>query len=454
MEDRRNDRNNFVLNSYANARLNPTTFLSGGINISLAKTHQYKLAGDLLGGDWWVDIDQFALRDATDMDFAQNDLRNPNRLVREGDRFGYDFTGNINKFEAFAQSEWVLPRWDFYVAGNVSQTTFWRTGHMQNGRFPENSLGDSEKQNFTNFGLKGGTTFKLTGRHYFTANAAYLTRAPFFRDAYISSRVRDDLIPVLNSENIMSGDVSYIVRTPMVKSRLTMFFSEFQDQTWSRSFYHEEFRTFVNYSMYGVDQRHMGVELGMDINLSSTLSMSLVGGTGDYIYSSRPTVTITRDNDRELLAEEKTVYWKNFKVGGMTHTAGSVGLRYNSPRFWFIGTNLNYYDDIYLDINPDRRTADALVNFVESDPGWENIIAQEQLDNAFTLDFFGGRSWRIARRYFINLNISVSNALDNTDFRIGGFEQLRYDSNNIERFPAKYFYMYGRTYFINLAFRM
>ena len=454
VEDRRNDRNNFVLNSYANARLNPTTFLSGGINISLAKTHQYKLAGDLLGGDWWVDIDQFALRDATDMDFAQNDLRNPNRLVREGDRFGYDFTGNINKFEAFAQSEWVLPRWDFYVAGNVSQTTFWRTGHMQNGRFPENSLGDSEKQNFTNFGLKGGTTFKLTGRHYFTANAAYLTRAPFFRDAYISSRVRDDLIPVLNSENIMSGDVSYIVRTPMVKSRLTMFFSEFQDQTWSRSFYHEEFRTFVNYSMYGVDQRHMGVELGMDINLSSTLSMSLVGGTGDYIYSSRPTVTITRDNDRELLAEEKTVYWKNFKVGGMTHTAGSVGLRYNSPRFWFIGTNLNYYDDIYLDINPDRRTADALVNFVESDPGWENIIAQEQLDNAFTLDFFGGRSWRIARRYFINLNISVSNALDNTDFRIGGFEQLRYDSNNIERFPAKYFYMYGRTYFINLAFRM
>jgi hypothetical protein len=454
VEDRRNDRNNLVFNSFANAQLNPTTFLSGGINISLAKTHQYKLVGDLLGGDWWVDIDQFALRDATDLDFAQNDLQHPNRLVREGDRFGYDFTGNINKFEAFAQSEWVLPRWDFYIAGNVSQTTFWRTGHMQNGRFPENSLGDSEKQNFTNFGLKGGTTFKFTGRHYFTANAAYLTRAPFFRDAYISSRVRDDLIPVLNSETIMSGDVSYIVRTPMVKSRLTMFFSEFQDQTWSRSFYHEEYRTFVNYSMYGVDQRHMGVELGMDINLSSTLSMSLVGGTGDYIYSSRPTVTITRDNDRELLAEERTVYWKNFKVGGMTHTAGSVGLRYNSPRFWFIGTNLNYYDDIYLDINPDRRTADALANFVESDPGWENIIAQEQLDNAFTLDFFGGRSWRIARRYFINLNISVSNALDNTDFRIGGFEQLRYDSNNIDRFPAKYFYMYGRTYFINLAFRM
>ena len=454
VEDRRNDRNQFVFNSFVNATLDPTTTVSGGINVSLAKTHQYKLVDDLLGGDWWVDIDQFALRDADDPDFAQNDLDNPNRLVTEGDRFGYDFTGNINKYEAFAQAEWVLPRWDFYLAGNVSHTTFWRTGHMKNGRFPENSLGDSEKQNFTNFGLKGGTTFKLTGRHYFTANAAYLTRAPFFRDAYISSRVRDDVIPVLNSENIISGDVSYIVRTPMVKSRLTLFYTEFNDQTWSRSFYHEEFRTFVNYSMSGVDQQHMGAELGMDINLSSTLSMSLVGGIGDYIYSSRPTVTVTRDNDRELLAEEKTVYWKNYKVGGMTHTAGSVGLRYNSPRYWFVGANLNYFDDIYIDINPDRRTAEALAGYVESDTGWQGVIEQEKLDNNFSLDIFAGRSWRLGPGYFINLNVSVNNALDNTDFRIGGFEQLRYDSSDIGRFPAKYFYMYGRTFFVNLAFRM
>ena len=454
IEDRRNDRNQFVFNSIANYRVNPTTTLSGGVNVSLSQTHQYKLIGDLLGGDWWVDIDQFALRDATDDDFAQNDLLNPNRLVTEGDRFGYDFTGNINKYEAFAQAEWILPRWDFYLAANVSQTTFWRTGHMQNGRFPDNSLGDSEKQNFTNFGLKGGTTFKFTGRHYFTANAAYMTRAPFFRNAYISSRVRDDLIPQLDSETIMSGDVSYFIRSPLVKSRLTLFASEFRDQTWSRSFYHEEFRTFVNYSMYGVDQRHLGAELGMDINLTSTLSMSLVAGTGNYFYSNRPTVTITRDNDRELLAEEKTVYWKNFKVGGMTHTAGSVGLRYNAPRFWFVGGNFNYFDDIYLDINPDRRTEEALSDFVESDPNWRSIIDQEKLDNNFTLDIYGGRSWRIRRGMFVNLNISISNVLNNQDFQIGGFEQLRYDTNNIDGFPPKYFYLYGRTYFINLVFRM
>jgi hypothetical protein len=272
IEERRNDRNQFIFNSNITHQVNPTHTLSGGVNISLAKTRQFKVITDLLGGEYWYDIDQFAERDFDDPNMSQNDLLNPNRIVKEGDVFGYDFTGNINDYQAFAQSDWVLPRWDFYVAGSVSQTTFWRTGHMQNGRFPESSYGDSEKQNFTNFGLKGGTTFKITGRHYVTGNGMFMTRAPYFRDAYISSRVRDDVIEGLTSETIISGDINYIIRTPKVKTRLSAFYTEFQDQTWSRSFYHEEFRSFVNYIMTGVDTRHMGLEFGMDVNITSTLS--------------------------------------------------------------------------------------------------------------------------------------------------------------------------------------
>jgi hypothetical protein len=454
VEDRRTDRKQFVFNSLASAKLNLRTQLSGGINVSLSETRQFKVLDDLLGADWWVDIDQFALRDSKDLNLAQNDLLNPNRLIKEGDVFGYDFTANINKYEAFTQAEWKLPRWDFFLGASLSQTTFWRTGHMQNGRFSENSLGDSEKQHFINYGLKAGTTFKLSGRQYFTANAAYMTRAPYFRDAYISSRVRDDLIPVLKSETISSADASYIIRTPLVKSRITAFISQFEDQTWSRSFYHEEYNTFVNYNMYGVDQIHMGGELGMEFKLSSTLELTLVGGTGDYFYSSRPTVTITRDNDRELLADERTVYWKNFKVGGLTHTAASLGMRYNSPQYWFLGYNINGFDNIYMDINPDRRTAEALKDFMDIDTGWDKVLEQEKLKAAYTLDLYGGKSWRINRNYFVTLNLSVNNLLDNKNFSIGGFEQLRYDSSNIQRYPSKYFYMYGRTYYINLSFRM
>ena len=453
VEERRTDRNQLQFNTNLIHAFNETTTLSGGLNVSLAKTHQFKVMEDLLGGEWWLDIDQFAERDFADDQMAQNDLRNPNRLIRPGDRFGYDFTGNINQYSLFVQNEWVLPRWDFFAAATVSRTSFWRTGHMQNARFPDNSFGDSEKQHFTNFGLKGGATFKMTGRHYFTANAAYMTRAPFFRNAYVSSRVRDHVIDNLESETILSADVSYFIRSPRIKSRLTLFYTDFKDQTWSRSFYHEEFRTFVNYIMTGVDTRHMGVELGIDFQISSTLSSYLVAGTGDYFYNSRPTVTIARDNDFEVISDRRTVYLKNYKVGGMTHSAASAGLRYDSPRYWFAGLNGNIFGDIYIDINPDRRTSEAVQHLVSSDPQWEQLLGQEKMGHGITFDLFAGKSWRIRYDYFLNLNVSVSNLLNAKDLRIGGFEQLRYDSHDPEKFASRYFYLYGRTYFINLAFR-
>jgi len=53
------------------------------------------------------------------------------------------------------------------------------------------------------------------------------------------------------------------------------------------------------------------------------------------------------------------------------------------------------------------------------------------------------------------LNASVSNLLNNKDIITGGFEQLRYDftGGNPDKFPNKYFYGYGRTFFVNVSFK-
>ena len=53
---------------------------------------------------------------------------------------------------------------------------------------------------------------------------------------------------------------------------------------------------------------------------------------------------------------------------------------------------------------------------------------------------------------YLRLNLNVNNVLNNTTFKTGGFEQLRYDASNIDRFPNKYGYMYGRTFFVMLSY--
>lgn len=455
VEERRNDVTNFQFSTNANYTYSPNATYSGGIKLTKYKTHQFKTIDDLLGGEFWIDTDQFAETDGVDYTTEQNDLRTINRLAKEGDVFGYDFNGNVNSAEVFGQAEYSFRKFDFFVAANLMSTKFWRTGNMQNGRFPDNSLGDGAKHSFLDYGIKGGLTYKITGRHYITANAAYLTQAPYFRDVYTSSRVNDNVIDNMGSEIIKSVDASYIIRHPMIKSRISAFYTTFSNQIWNRSYYIEDYRSYCNFVMQGIEKVHAGVEFGADVNLSATLQMNVAAGYGEYFYSDNPTVTITRDNNSELLAKDRLVYAKNYRVGGMPQTAATLGFRYNHPKYWFVGCNGNYMTDIYMDFSPERRTQEALENLIPSDPQWDITINQEKFDGGFTLDVYGGKSWRLNKSgHLIAVNLSITNVLNKQDMVIGGFEQLRFDAADVEAFPSKYFYMYGRNFYLNLSYRL
>jgi hypothetical protein len=452
IEDRRNDHNQFQFNTNLWKEINPHITLNSGLNVSLYKGRTYKVVEDLLGGDFYINIDKFAEQDVFDPLQSQNDLRTPNKPVYKGDVFGYDYDANVNSVDAFAQVNFTYPKFDYFVALNLSATEFWRTGHMQNGKFPSESLGDSEKQSFTNYGLKGGVTYKITGRHYLILNGMYLTRAPYFRDSYISPRTRDHVVSNLDSEKVLSGDISYVLRAPNIQARATLYYTEFNDQVYSRSFYHETLRSFVNYQMTGVDTRSSGAEIGVDYKLTSTINLTAVAGLGQLIYNSRPFATISQDNNSEVLAENRKIYLKNYYVGGGPQTALSGGIKYNSPKYWWIGANINFFDDIYLEPNPDRRSEGAAGMYNSDDIRFSELLYQEKLPSAYTVDLFGGKSWRI-NQYYIALNLSVNNLLNEKNFAFGGFEQFRYDPNDLEKFPPKYFYLYGIQYFANLSFR-
>ncbi|MCK4569248.1 MAG: TonB-dependent receptor [Bacteroidales bacterium] len=456
IEDRRNDKSQIGFNMNVKSELNKHLNLAGGLELVWYKGFHFNKIVDLLGGEFWLDVDKYAdqVGTYTYSDESQNDLRTPNRLVKVGDRFGHDYTSNVNTYNGFAQAEFTYSKFDFYVAGNLSFSEFWRTGNMQNGKFPENSLGDSEKKQFTNYGVKGGLVFKIDGRNFISANGEYSTRAPFFRNSYISPRTRDYTVTNLVSEKILSGDINYRFRASWMKARLSLYYSKFTDQTWSRSFYHDDLNTFVNYAMTGVDKVHAGMELGVKINITTSLVATAVYGRGQFIYDSRPLVTITEDNSADVLAEDRVVYLENYYVGGMPQTVGSVGLKYNSQKYWWLGVNFNYFGDIYLDINPDRRTAEALAGYAQDDYRIEKILDQEKLPDGFTMDLFAGKSWRVNKKYYIGLSLNVSNLLNTRDLAIGGFEQLRYDHENIDRFPPKYIYLFGTQYFLNINFRM
>lgn len=451
LEEHRTDPTRIGINSVYNKEIDSKRHYTIGGSYNKQVSHNFKVMKDLLGGDFYVDIDQFADRDFNNDTISQNNLENVNNAVYTGDEFGYNHDIHVRLLNVFGQYEIKGERMEAYASGSFSMTDFWRDGQYVNGRFPENSFGKGEVHNFVNFGLKGGVVYKLTGRHFITANAAYMTRPPSTRTAYLSPRTRDAVINGLTNEVAYSADLSYVVRMARLRGRATVFLAQINDQLWSRTFYHDDYRTLVNYTMTGVDQQHVGAEIGLEGNITSTWVATAVFAGGRYLYDSRPTATITRDNSAEELAN-RTVYWENYRVGGVPQTAASLGLKYNSPKFWFVGVNANWFGDIYLDPNPDRRTAEALQNFTTEDEQWDALLEQTELDPGMTLDLYAGKSWMLQRKYRIAVNLSVSNILNTTDLQTGGFEQMRYDRQDVGNFPPRLSYMFGTTYFAMVTF--
>ena len=423
-----------------------------GLYLQTQRNHYFNTIEDLMGGDFWVDVNQFAEQDFIDPQAAQSDLQNPNRVVREGDVFANNYYIYNHTATVFSQVNYTTKKVDYYAALELSGEQFYREGIFQTGLFPENSLGKSEVNNFLNYAVKGGATYKVSGRQYITANAAYQTEAPTSRAAFISPRTRNGTVENLTNETIYTGDINYILRYPKLKMRFSYYYTERKDAIWSRSFYHDEYRSFVNYVMQDVDYLHHGLEFGIDGDIYGGLSANAVVAYGQHLYNSRPSASIYVDNSDELLARDQTVYLQNYKIGGMPQSAASFGLKYNGKKYWFAGANVNYFMDIYLDPNPDRRTEEAVANFVESDPQYLETIDQTRLDNGYSVSLFAGKSFKI-NDYFLNINLNINNLTNNTNFQTGGFEQLRFDSQNINKFPPRIGYLYGLNYFVMATLR-
>ncbi|MEK7256151.1 MAG: TonB-dependent receptor, partial [Bacteroidota bacterium] len=401
--DQRSDLQRYSATSSYQNIVSDNLTVNFGLTFQRDRGHYFSTLEDLLGGDYFVNIDRFALDTPLPGQLPGYNLENEDVIVREGDTYRWDYYLTGLRYGTWLQGQFRFRKLDFFVAGEVTKNDFWRTGNFRNGRFPDNSFGDSEKQNYLNYSAKGGVTYKINGRNYLYANAAWLDRAPDLRVAYVSPRSRDQLVPGLTKEQVYSFEGGYQLRSPNFKARATFFLTQFNNGLKLNRFYLAENVTqFGTSILSGVDSRHAGIEAAIQWKISPTLTASGVAAVGEYVYTSRPEGYFVIDDDGKIEALG-TIYAKNFYVPSTPQTAYSATLDYRSASFWSASVTVNYFDRNYLDFNPFRRRTEAVFNTDEGSELYNRIVNQQKLPDAFTVDLFGNKSWRINDGTFFNL---------------------------------------------------
>lgn len=461
LEERVVDIKRLDISSVFNANINPTLSFSCGASFQLQHSRYFKRVNDLLGGEYFVDRNQFAERDFPGNEkLIQNDLNHPNRVLHTGDIYGYDYSVLTQKVNGWLQVNSVQKKADYFAALLLSYTAYLRDGHMQNGLFPENSFGRSRLNEFTNYAVKAGLTYKISGQKYVYLHGAVITRAPLFDDVFISPRTRDTEQGHIENEKIQTLELGYVWNTPRLKCRTSSYLTRFSGGMNVTTFYHDGYGSFVNYALSGIRKMHIGTELGIEWKLSTHYSVNIAASVGRYYETSRQQVTATMDNDASVL-ERTLVYSRNFRVAGTPQEAFGLGLHYQSSGAFYLDVLGSYSAQHWLAYNPLRRTYAAMENIVPGTDQWKRMIEQIHLPIQYTIDLSVGSSVRTKllgskTKKTVLFHLSINNLLDNRRLISGGYEQLRFDASekNPAKFPPKLFYAMGLNFSANITLRL
>ena len=460
IEKRHSNQASVQLNSTLHARLTDKVTLQGGLSGNYTRASYYKTMKDLLGGRFWEDVDQYAERDFPEnADMAQNDMDNPNRKILEGDRFGYDYNLHALKGRLWKQVAINLPKWDLSYALQAEYNVFWREGFMRNGRAPENSLGRGKKHEFITVAAKAGALYKLDGRNTFAAHVYYGTQAPLPWNAYVSPRIKDDVIANLQSEKVFSADLSYNMAYRRFKGVVTGFYTDMRNGTERTAFYDDLNGTFMNYALTGVHKVFKGVEVGASYKLTNSVTLNAAGTVARYQYKNRPMGTRSYENGSQPDVTQM-VYLKNFYVGGTPQEAYTFGVNWAGPKMWFVEVNGTWLNRAYVDLSPIRHEAmDNLYTKATTEEELldmiKDITTQEKLNEAFVVNLSIGHVIYLDRRSSLNFNVNIQNLLDNRNIQTGGYQQGRFDYKNYttDKYPNKYYYAQGFKLFVNVGVR-
>lgn len=428
VERRHNDQLAVNLSSVLNIDYNRNNKGTFGVQLGTTKGMHYKTMDDLLGAEKYTDIDKFSVGDfGINSDYVQNDVDNPNRQIREDDKFGYDYDLNVNKASLFYQHQTELRDGIFYFGANIEGTTMERYGHMRNGRAQLFSKGSSGTAYFLGGGAKLGIIGRANANTTITLGVSFENRAPIAYNSFIAPRMRNDFVQGLQNENIFSHEISFKSVMGPVTAKILGYFALFTNCTEQSAFYNDMQSQFTYLTMTDVKKAHYGLEASIVWNVTSALSFNAVASVGSAEYWKDANGFLISENE-EVVMNDK-VYMNGVKVDGTPLTALSLGVDYNTNG-WYLSANMNYYDNIYIDASKYARLGSVVGEPVIDATTGAMILnkpSQFQGKGGIMVDASIGKSINLRGGKKLNINLSLNNILNNQKMITGGYEQNRGD---------------------------
>lgn len=486
VEAKHNNNLTVSLASTYNHQIDAKKSFNLGFVAATNKGMHYVTMEDLLGANTFHNINTYAISDIYNAhsDEVQYDLRNRNAVVKEGDRFRYDYNLLVNTGKVWGSYTEDFGNLHYTVAGRLGYTNMQRDGKMQNGLAANNSYGKSKHAEFVDGGLKFGSTLNMGHGNTLIFGIGYEHRAPHARNAFMAPEINNNFVRNLKNERVFSTELGYQYENAWMHLNINAYYSRLDNVTDWQNFYHDDINSFEYVSLTDMKKEYYGVEAGVKFKVTSAFDVKLLGTISDAKIINNAKLAYMESVSGAMHGDDygtegdtntnwDRVYNKGMRDNGTPLTAASLGVNYHQNG-WFLSLNCNYYDRIYLSYSPNYRYRKSIENrkqimsqrgieiMDENNEPRESALSQAKGHGGFMLDGSIGRSIYL-KHGSLSINLSLTNILNNRNIVTGGFEQSRSDysgdKDNVKsrayafsKNPYK-FYAFGTNGMLNLTYK-
>ena len=416
------------LASSLNKQLSKTQKLNAGFNLSTNKGMHYQTMEDLLGASTFHNVNTYVVGTYLSSDMqAMYDADHPNKEIKVGDRFAYDYNIFVNRMNLWATYAENFGPLHYFLSGRIGGETLQREGLMRNGLALNNSLGKSKTASFLDGGGKFGAMLNMGKGVTLMGGIGYEKKAPVARSAFAAPQMNNDFVRDLRNEDVFSSELGLQLETSWVHANLNAYYSRLGHVAEYSMYYDDSQNSFSYVSINGIKKVYYGLELGLNFKVNSTFNIKALGALTEAKYINDADVAYVKSQDGKSYYD--VVLSRGMHEGCTPLSAASIDLNYHSGG-WFIDLIGNYYDRIYLYYTPVTRYASE--NLLRDDLGNDSYNRYDQAkgDGGFMLDASIGRSIYL-KRGSLSINLMLTNILNNTKIVTGGMEQNRKDRKNV-----------------------
>jgi len=316
---------------------------SFGLDWRTAEAEHYREVRDLLGGDYYKDIDD---------GLPLNEFDSGDEVFKQiGDRIAYNNTNEINWLGGYAQAEYTQDAMTIYGTAGYSVIKYFLTDHFKNDGGSEKEI---ESDYIGGYQAKGGISYRVDEDLMVYANGGYVAKVPIF------DQVIDDITTTLvedyTNETFLSGELgaNWKGLDNKLSVNANLYYTNWDNRATSQNVLNADSSEGVIF-LDGIAQTHMGFEVDFAFQPVNYFRLDGAASVGDWNYTKDVGGSYVSDISAGIRTPYN-FYIKDLKVGDAPQTQLALSGTVFPIKGLMAQLVWRTYDNYYADFDPFNRS--------------------------------------------------------------------------------------------------